>query len=421
MLATVVLAAGKGTRMQSELPKVLHPLLGAPILEHVLDNATKLDAQQVVVVVGYARQKVEAAFARRKITWAVQEKQLGTAHAAHCGVQEISVDDPEGCEVLVLNGDLPLLRETTLRRLLEAHRQARAAVSILTCEMEDATGYGRIIRNRSGDVENIVEERDADEATRAVREGNVGVYVFQHSAFTELYSRIGTDNAQGELYLTDVVVQAVAEGLRVVTSSVEDASEVAQVNSRRELAEASAILRGRLIDAYLEAGVTIDDPRTTYIEAGVVIGRDTRILPFTHIERGVEIGRGCEVGPFARLRAGTRLEEGASIGNFVELKNSHVGSKTKIRHLADVGDGEIGSGVNIGAGTIFANYDGKAKHKTIVKDEAFIGSGSVLVAPVTIGRKATTGAGAVVLRNRDVPDGQVVVGVPARAIPKKEA
>ncbi|MBI4600349.1 MAG: bifunctional N-acetylglucosamine-1-phosphate uridyltransferase/glucosamine-1-phosphate acetyltransferase [Planctomycetes bacterium] len=425
MLVTVILAAGKGTRMCSELPKVLHPLLGVPVLEHSLESAEALGPGQKIVVVGYAREKVIEAFQGRGITWAVQEEQLGTAHAARCGIGAIGAASPGAPpaagadpDVLVLNGDLPALRADTLRALLAEHARPGAHVSILTCSMADPSGYGRILRDARGLVTGIVEEKDAEEATRRLREVNVGTYVFRASAFREAYARIDRQNAQGELYLTDVVVQAARGGRTVATFEVEDEREVAQVNSRAELARASEILRERMLDEYMGSGVTIDDPGSTYIEKGVRIGAGTRILPFTVIQRGVEIGAGCEVGPFTHLRPGTRLADGVSVGNFVEVKASRIGRKTKVRHLSYVGDGIVGEGVNIGAGTIFANYDGKTKSTTVVKDGAFIGSGTVLVAPVTVGARAVTGAGSVVLKNRDVGDGEVVVGVPAKALKK---
>jgi bifunctional UDP-N-acetylglucosamine pyrophosphorylase/glucosamine-1-phosphate N-acetyltransferase len=438
MLAVVVLAAGKGKRMRSELPKVLHPLLGAPLLEHVLKKGEALAADLLVVVIGHGRDEIQAAFEGRGIIWAVQEEQLGTAHAAHVGVEAAleaclpgtaprPADGPSGdprgtveadLEVLILNGDLPLLEEATIRRLLEHHRQSAADVTILTCEKRDPTGFGRIIRESDGTLCGIIEEPDADVATRAIREVNVGTYVFRTSAFRRFYQAIGRTNRQGELYLTDVVVEAARAGRRVETTSAGDESETAQVNSRLELAAAGEILRRRLLEEYMEAGVTIDDPLTTYIEVGVKIGPDSRIRPFTVISSGVEIGRGCEVGPFAHLRPGTRLEAEVRIGNFVEVKNSRLGRRTKAQHLAYVGDGEVGEDVNIGAGTIFANFDGKVKSKTVVKDRAFIGSGTVLVAPVTVGEGAVTGAGAVVLRHRHVADGEVVAGVPAKPLKK---
>jgi len=418
MLVSVILAAGKGTRMRSDLPKVLHPLLGVPILEHVLDTVEALGPQLKVVVVGYKHTDVEESFPGRDIRWSLQADQLGTAHAANCGVEAAAAEisaNPDA-QVLVVNGDLPLLRVETLKALSAIHREADAAVTILTCEKADPTGYGRIIRDAQGRVRDIVEENDATEAEKRLREINVGAYVFRGGAFLGFYARIGRDNAQGELYLTDVVVKAAQAGTRVSSFKVADEAEVAQVNSRIELARVTDILRTRLLDEYMRSGVTIYDPRTTYIEKGVRIGRDTHILPFTMIEHGVEIGSGCEIGPFTHLRPGTRLDDGASIGNFVEIKNSKVGHDSKVRHLSYVGDGLIGQKVNIGAGTIFANYDGKVKSTTVVEDEAFVGSGTVLVAPVTVGKGAITGAGSVVLKNRNVPAGGVAVGVPAQLL-----
>lgn len=425
MLISVILAAGKGTRMLSDLPKVLHPLLGSPLLEHVLVSVEALQPAHRVVVVGYLRDKVMAAFAGRGITWAVQEEQQGTAHAAHCGAQaarKAAGSLPPGTDpdLLVLNGDLPLLRVETLRGLLAAHEHARADVSILTCALSNPYGYGRIRRDGSGRLLEIVEEKDADLATRKVPEVNVGTYVFKASAFEEFYGNIDRNNAQKELYLTDVVVKAAQAGRTVATYRVEDEVEVGQVNSRSELARASEHIRARILEAHMQAGVTIDDPHNTYIERGVKIGPDTRIFPFTVIHLGVEIGARCEVGPFAHLRPGTRLADGASVGNFVEVKNSSLGMNTKARHLSYIGDGVVGENVNIGAGTVFANYDGKVKSTTVVKDRAFVGSGSILVAPVTIGEGAITAAGSVVLKHRDVPDGAVVAGVPAKLLRERD-
>lgn len=403
--------------MRSEVPKVLHPLLGVPLLEHALESAEALSPARVVVVVGFQREMVQAAFPDRGLTWAVQAEQLGTAHAAHCGAQAaaLSVDggDPD---LLVMNADLPLLSAETLRGLLSAHTSSGAAVSLLTCDLPNPRGYGRIVRDSDGQICGIVEESDADEQAQRIHEINVGVYVFKASAFGEFYGKIDRENAQGELYLTDLIQLAARAGRTVASVKIESVEEVAQVNSRSDLAAASRILRERMLDEYMEAGVSIDDPSTTYIEKGVCIGRDARVLPFTVIRRGVEIAPGCQVGPFAHLRPGTRLADGVSIGNFVEVKNSSIGRNTKAQHLSYLGDGEIGEGVNIGAGTIFANYDGKVKSKTQVEDGAFVGSGTILVAPVRVGGGAVTGAGTVVLKNRNVADGEVVVGVPARSI-----
>ncbi|HLU50400.1 MAG TPA: NTP transferase domain-containing protein, partial [Planctomycetota bacterium] len=413
----------KGTRMRSNRPKVVHDLLGQPLLSYPLERAAEVGAEHRVVVVGHAREEIVRAFPSDGILWAVQEPQLGTGHAAHCGIAALlealerqgASPDLDRLDVLILNGDLPLLRRETIEALVRRHEETAADATILTCVKADPTGYGRIIR-RDGRFETIIEEPDADEATRAIPEVNVGTYIFRASSFVELYPQTGRENRQGEYYLPDVAVLAAKQGRRVETVAVADDSETAQVNSRSELAKAAEILRERILEELMASGVTIDDPRTTYIETGVRIGRDARIHPFTVVRRGVVISEGCEVGPFAHLRPGTVLEERASIGNFVEIKSSTIGEETKVRHLSYVGDGKVGRGVNIGAGTIFANYDGVAKHVTTVKDGAFIGSGTILVAPVTVGEKARTGAGAVVLKGRDVPDGGTAIGVPARTL-----
>jgi len=414
MAASVILAAGKGTRMRSELPKVLHRLMGAPLLEYVLEKVEALGCDPRVVVVGFGQEKVKAEFPERGVTWAHQSEQRGTGHAARVGMDALGSFSED---VLVLNGDLPLLEVATLRSLLDHHRARKAEVTVLTCQMADPTGYGRILRDpQSGALRDIREEKDADAASRAIREANVGTYVFRRQVFQEAFARTRTDNRQGEYYLTDVVVEAARAGARVETFAVPDGPQIAQVNSRREMAEVAALVREQLLLAYMESGVSIDDPSTTYIEKGVRIGRDARIYPFTYIERGVDIGPGCEVGPFSHLRPGAVLEEGASIGNFVEVKASRLGPRVKARHLSYIGDASIGEEANIGAGTIFANYDGKRKNSTVVKKRAFIGSGTILVAPVTVGEEAITGAGAVVTRGHDVVDRDVVVGVPARSL-----
>lgn len=419
-LVSVILAAGKGTRMKSNLPKVLHPLNGAPILEHVLDASAALHPDCQVVVVGYGHEKVASSFEGRDISWAHQTDQRGTGHAAAVGVAAASefIDSHPDAGILILNGDLPLLGEHTLKSLVDLVRgdgaDDGADLAILTCTKQDPSGFGRILRAPGGDLVDIVEQDDADEKTLAIPEVNVGTYFFRAAMFREFVAQITGDNAQGELYLTDVVVKAAQAGKKVATLEVEDEDETRQINSRSELAQVSQIVRARVLERLMEEGVTIVDPSTTHIEVGVTIGMDTTVHPFTVIRRGVAIGPSCEVGPFCQLRPGTSLAENVKVGNFVEVKNSEIGAGSKAPHLAYVGDGTVGRNVNLGAGTIFANYDGREKHRTTVKDNAFVGCGSVLVAPVTIGRNSVTGAGAVVLRNRDVPDGQTAVGVPAR-------
>ncbi len=427
MLALVVLAAGRGSRMKSELPKVLHPVLGSPLLDFALEKGEELAVDESVVVVGWGREAIEAHYekhhgggtpnAGRKISWAVQDEQLGTGHAAHIGVEAISAKDAEG--VLILNGDLPLLDSETIRRLVETHRENGHAATVLTCHKDDPTGFGRVVRAESGQVVNIVEEPDCDDETRAIPDVNVGTYVFSIEAFRKYYDRIGTDNEQNEYYLTDVVVEASKDGAKVGTVAVADERETAQVNCQKELAVAQAILKERIIDELFDKGVRIDDPASCYIERGVEVAAGAHIHPFCVLRKGTVIEAGAHVGPFAHLRPGSHLGAGSKVGNFCELKNTDLGPGAKVNHLSYVGDGDVGAQVNIGAGTIFANYDGKKKHRTVVKDGAFIGSGTVLVAPVTVGEGASTGAGSVVLRGRDVEDGQTVVGMPAQVLENK--
>ncbi len=420
MVMSVILAAGKGTRMNSELPKVLHPLLGAPLLEYSLENVEALGCSPRVVVVGYKKELIEKAFEGRGVIWGHQDVQQGTGQAAHIGVEAGGAEISDDESVIVLNGDLPLLKRETLRSLLETHSKNNAEVSVLTCIKDVPYGYGRIVRKGGdGAIESIIEEKDASEDIKSIQEINVGVYVFRHAAFKEFYQKIGCDNAQGEYYLTDVVVEAVKAGKTVSSFTCSEEWEIDQVNSRRELASVSEQVRARWLGELMDQGVTIDDPKTTYIEKGVQIGRDSRIFPFTYISSGVVIESGCQVGPFAHLRAGTVLKPGAEIGNFVEVKASEIGEKTKAKHLSYLGNVKIGQAANIGAGTIVANYDGKNKHPTEIGDQAFIGSGSILVAPVKVGKQAQTGAGAVVTREKDVADGETVIGVPAKPIKVK--
>lgn len=431
MVSAVILAAGKGTRMVSNTPKVLHPVLGQPLLGYVLEAVEAGGCTERVVVIGYGKEQVREVFQDRGVTWAEQDNQRGTGDAASIGVERVvellesSKASPgtESQKVLILNGDLPLIRAETIQTLIERHDSAGVGVTILGCLRADPSGYGRIVREggrADGKFEAIVEHGDADEAVLAIREVNVGVYLFDLEVFRSAFARTGTDNAQGEYYLTDVVTEAAAAGHGVGIFSISDEAEVAQVNSRSDLAEVSGLLRRHILDELMANGVTIDDPDTTYVEKGVRIGQDCRILPFTYIHHGVEIESGTEVGPFSRLRVGTILRSGSSVGNFVEIKNSDIGSGTKVRHLSYVGDADVGDHVNVGAGTVFANYDGKKKHKTTVEEQVLIGSGTILIPPLKLGRGCKTGAGAVVTRGNDVPDGVVVVGVPARPLPVRE-
>jgi bifunctional UDP-N-acetylglucosamine pyrophosphorylase/glucosamine-1-phosphate N-acetyltransferase len=317
---------------------------------------------------------------------------------------------------------MPLLAARTLQSLVELQERAAAGgAAILTACPDNARGFGRVLRGPDGGVERVVEEKDCTPAQKAIEEVNTGVYVFDGKALVDALPRLSNDNAQKEYYLTDVVAMFAASGLPVAAHETEELDEIIGVNNLVHLSEARWALQQRILEQHLLAGVAIEDPASTVIDHGVTIGSGTRILPFTVIRSGVKVGEHCEVGPFTHLRAGTVLEDGAEIGNFTECKNALVGQHTKAKHLAYLGDVTLGARANVGAGTIFANYDGKLKHKSVVGDGAFLGSGTVVVAPNTIGRRATTGAGAVVTRASAVGEGEVWVGVPARRLERKKA
>lgn len=448
--AAIVLAAGDGKRLRSETPKVLHHAAGRPLLVHVLNAVISLGPAAVVVVASPRKDEIAAVVSGASlpldVDYVIQETPLGTGDAARLGLTAL---DAGIGEVIILSGDSPLILATTLEQMRMMHRDSGAAVTVLTAEVEDPTGYGRVLRDGSGSISKIVEERDASEEQRATREINAGVYVFDRQALSDVLPKLGSDNAQHEYYLTDTLAFLLADG-RKVGSFKGSAPEAEGVNSRANLARVTKELRRRACERWMDEGVTIVDPETTYIDATVEIGRDAVIHPFTFLEgvttigsnaeigpqarivdstvadganvtfavvRGSEIGRDASVGPFASLRAGTRLERGARAGTFVETKKTTIGEGSKANHLAYLGDAKIGRGVNVGAGTITCNWDGTEKHETVIEDDAYIGSDTMLVAPTHIGKRAATGAGSVV--RGDVPDDALAVGVPARIIEGK--
>jgi bifunctional UDP-N-acetylglucosamine pyrophosphorylase/glucosamine-1-phosphate N-acetyltransferase len=453
-LGVVILAAGRGTRMRSERAKVLHTIAGKALVLWVLDAALELAPRRVAVVVGHeaaaVRALCEAHLRGREaaaVAFPLQAKQRGTGDAVRAAMPSLA---GFAGEVVILYGDVPGLCAATLARLVARHRRSGAALSLLTATVADPTGYGRIRRRADGAVAAIVEERDLTPADRAIREINPGIYCTSSAFLEGALRRLRADNAQGEHYLTDIVGIAVADGLPVTTLAVEDADEVAGINSRAELATFEARVRRTLVDRWMDAGVTFHDPATAYLEEAVVIGPDTEIGPNVQLLGRTRLGRGCRVdgtallrdvevgdrvhlrlgiviaecrigddaviGPFAHLRPGTELAPRVHIGNFVETKKARVGAGTKANHLTYLGDAEIGAGTNIGAGTITCNYDGFAKHKTVIGDRVQIGSDTQLVAPVTVGDDAYVGAGTTV--TRDVPPGHLVVSrVPQRHVP----
>jgi bifunctional UDP-N-acetylglucosamine pyrophosphorylase/glucosamine-1-phosphate N-acetyltransferase len=437
--AVVVLAAGQGTRMRSATPKVLHPLGGRSMLGHVLAAAEPLGAGTTVVVVGAGRAAVEEHLERiaPSALPVPQEDQRGSGHAAALALA--AVPDLTGT-VLVVNGDAPLLRTETVAALVEAHAKAGNALTVLTADVPDPTGLGRIVRDADGSVRAIVEERDATPEQRAIREINAGVYVGDAAALRSALDRIGTDNDQGELYLTDALGILVADGAPVGGARAEDPDDVLGCNDRRELADRRRTLNDRVLDRLMRDGVTVVDPQTTWVDVtadaaadavlqpgtqllgtttvapGAVVGPDTTLVDCAVGEGasvvrshclGADIGPEATVGPFSYLRPGTRLLRGAKVGAFVETKNVEVGEDSKVPHLSYVGDATIGRGSNIGAATVFVNYDGVAKHSTTVGDHVRIGSDTMLVAPVTVGDGAYTAAGSVI--TSDVPPGAMAV------------
>lgn len=420
-LHIAVLAAGEGTRLGAARPKVLTPLWGRPSVAWPLAAAAPLEPQSQVVVVGRHRAAIEAALTGaaaeadglRPVAFADQAEPLGTGHALLCARDALAGATGR---LLVLYGDCPLVHPALLEELLATHDAAPGALTLLTTELDDPTGYGRVLRDDKGRVQRIVEQADASDDEQLVCEVNTGIWVLDLPDGLARLEQLGRDNAQGEVYLTDLVGLAAQAGEPVATLCCPDPEDVLGFNDHAELALVRGILRERILGDHLEAGVEIVDPTTTFLDVTVRIEAGAQILPCTMIEGHVSIAAGCAVGPFAHLRDGTVLEAGAEVGNFTETKKARLGPGSKAKHLTYLGNAEIGAKVNVGCGTITANYDGKHKHTTTVRDGAFLGSGTVLVAPSEVGAGARTGAGAIVTANSKLDDGATWVGVPARPL-----
>ena len=397
--------------MKSPTPKVLFDICGRPMLGHAIAAVRALHARRVVVVVGHGRDEVKKAFRdERDLAFVVQDPPRGTGDAVKVAMRAV----PSDAEVvLVTYGDMPCITPETLERLVEA--RPPGGVALLTVTREEAHGFGRILRDPDGGFAGIREEKDCSPEERAVREVNVGVYAFDRAALARALPRIQTANVQREYYLTDAVLEIAKHAGLIRLVEIDSHEEALGVNSLLELAMARAVWQERILSKHLENGVRIVDPSTAVIDLDVEIGAGTVVHPFTVLRDRVRIGEGCEVGPFAHLRGGAEMLDTARVGNFVEVKKSRLGRGVKAMHLAYLGDTTIGPDANIGAGTITANYDGKAKHPTLIGARAFIGSGTVLVAPTEVGAGAITGAGAIVARKK-IPAGAVWVGVPARPI-----
>ena len=432
----IILAAGKSTRMRSRIPKPLHPLCGRPLTRHVIEACHGAGVERIIVVVGHESESVRAGLGN-DVDYALQEEQLGSGHAAQCAAPLL-----QGFRgtILVLAGDAPLLRAETLSRLLEHHRKAGASATLLTAFLEDATGYGRIVRAADGSIARIVEHKDATAEERAIKEWNPSIYCFESETLFSALNAIRPDNAQGELYLTDAIGILAREGKKVAGVPAEDSAELVGVNNRVELAEVGQTLRKRILRDLMLSGVTIVDPATTYVDAGVSIGQDTVVEPNTFILGASSVGERCFIGPFSRIvdsaignntkilssqvvesriandvkvgpwsniRPGCRLADGVKVGDFVELKNALLGEKVSASHLTYIGDAEVGEGTNIGAGVVTCNYDGFRKHRTVIGKNAFIGTHTTLIAPVTVGDGAFIAAGSPI--NQDVPEDSLAI------------
>lgn len=458
-LAAIVLAAGKGTRMKSELIKVMHPLAGAPMIRWPIDAAREAGVTKFALVIGHQAEALRAELSDPDLSFAVQEEQLGTGHAVACAASSLA--GFKGT-ILILCGDVPLIRPATIRAMHEAHRASGAVLTVMTARVAEPYGYGRVIKGANGRVLRIVEEKDASPEERDCREINAGIYCVAAEFLFEAVANLSNDNAQGEYYLTEIIATANARGLPCAAFTVDDPREIMGVNDRAQLAEAARIARERINNRLMLDGVTIVDPAATYIERGVVVGADTTIHPGVHIGTGSRLGAGCiietgavikgsslgdrcvvepraiirtsrlgsglvikagsvmedavlhdgvAVGPMAHLRPGTELLEHVKIGNFVETKKIVMGAGSKASHLTYLGDATIGSNVNVGCGTITCNYDGRQKHRTVIGDDVFVGSDVQFVAPVTIGRNALIAAGTTV--TKDVPpDSLAIARVP---------
>ena len=433
-LAVVILAAGKGTRMKSSMPKVLHPLAHKPLVQHVIDTARSLDPSQIVVVYGHGGDQVREVVIDADLSWAEQAEQLGTGHA----VQQAMPHIKEADRVLVLYGDVPLTSAETLRELLD---QAGKGMGLLTINLDDPSGYGRIVRDDKGAVERIVEQKDANADELSIQEVNTGIMVFPGDKLTGWLNGLSNNNAQGEYYLTDLLAMAVNDGVSIAVTQPEHQFEADGVNNKLQLAELERAYQRLQANRLMTDGVLLRDPNrfdlrgtlthgsdceidiNVIIEGTVTLGNNVKIganVVLRNVSIGdntvvvencifddATVGADCTIGPFSRLRPGADLTGGAHIGNFVEIKKSTVGLGSKVNHLTYIGDSQIGAGVNIGAGTITCNYDGANKHTTVIGDNAFIGSNSALVAPVTIGKGATIGAGSVI--RKDTPDEQLTL------------
>lgn len=407
---SIILAAGRGTRMKSDVPKVLHQVCGRPMIEYVLDITRSLRSLKTYCVIGHGAEKVQETVGS-DVEFVLQTQLLGTADAVRR--VEPHLKGFTGT-VLVLCGDTPLLSKAIVKSLLLRHQRSKAAVTVLTAIIDQPYGYGRIIRDQHKSFLAIREQKDANEQEDRINEINVGVYCFESKKLFAALKKVQLNPKKKEFYLTDVIELLLGQGDKVDTLTTKDPYVAFGVNNRQDLAQAESIVRRKILDQHMINGVTIIDPSNTYIDADVRIGTDTVVYPGTVINGNVRIGSHCKIGPFAHIRPGSRLADKVEVGNFAEVSRTSLGPNVMMKHFSFLGDAQVAAKVNIGAGTVTANYDGKNKNKTLIQEGAFIGSDSILVAPVTIGSKAVVGAGAVVTKNTKVPSGAIARGVPAR-------
>ncbi|MFH1411477.1 MAG: NTP transferase domain-containing protein [Candidatus Omnitrophota bacterium] len=409
----IILAAGAGTRMRTEMPKVLHRAGAETLLGRVISSLKKSGVHDIITVTGYEGEKIKEEFAD-DVRFVDQENLLGSGDAVRVAVKALKKSTEH---VIVTCGDTPLINSGIFDELLEKHMEKKVSCTFLTCVTEEAFSYGRIIRTAAGEVEAITEEIDLLPEQKKIKEINVGTYCFSREDLEKHVEEIEKNNVKNEFYLTDIVAILKKNGKKVASVDC-NSWEAIGVNSRKEIAIVNNIIKNATLDRLMKEGVTIVDPATTYVGETARIEIDTIIFPNTVIEEDVTIGKNCRIGPFARLRPGTRLSDNVEIGNFVEICRSQIGDRTRIKHHAYIGDAVVGSDVNVGAGVITANYDGTKKSRTVIEDGVFIGVGAVLIAPVNIGKLAKIGAGSVVTKNKDVSAGDTVVGVPARPFKK---
>ena len=409
--AAIILAAGKGTRLRSTMPKALQPVCGRPMLDFLLQRAREAGSEKTIVVTGHPIPQIRATLGK-DVVIVRQKERLGSGHAVRQAAKALS---GFGGPVFVLYCDTPLIKTETLKALLSGHRANGTDCTLLSVESPEPAGYGRVKRDSLGRVQRIVEESEASAEEKNIREINVGCYVFNAKRLFAALKRIQKSPVKKEYYLTDVIGILSSEG-SVEALKTTDAEEALGVNTPADLAKVRRIMQKRICEGWMLRGVDIRDPESTFIDSDVRIGQDTVLLPHTVIEEGSRIGDRCVIGPFARIRGASRVGAQSVIGNFVEIVRSQIGRDVQVKHLSYLGDARVGDLVNVGAGTITANFDGKKKHATVIRDRAQIGSGTILVAPVTVGRAAKTGAGTVVTKGTRVKDGKVYVGVPAREL-----